>query len=661
MTNVESQAIKRLVCPACNARFDGGTFCSKDGTPLVEDENIGRSTNRVGQTLADRYKLLRLLGEGGMGQVYEAQHVNINKRFAIKMLRPEIVSNPEATQRFRQEAWSASSIGHENIIGIDDFATLPDGSVYLAMEFLDGQSLAERLKKGPPLDMAQALSAFMQICRGLGAAHDKGIIHRDMKPENVFIGDKQGRLVVKILDFGIAKVSGADGTSHLTRTGQIFGTPHYMSPEQALGKPLDNRSDIYATGVMLYETFTGRIPFEAESFMGILTKHIMTPPQRPCEIAPDVPEVIEHVILTAMSKDPDHRYQDMASFHDALWSAAGELAPELVTATPSQPMKAPSSQPMPVSGLSQTYPAAPLVGGKRPSGPMSAPGRVSRVMTPVSAASLPAAKGRISASAQAQTMQGAEAAVALADSSGLDPIVTTGSGTARTRPVTSDDLDAPPRSKAGLVVALVLLALGAGGGVWYWQTQRAPVVAPTPQPPTPQPTPQPTPPPAKAEAVLIESVPSRAKVLQDGKEIAETPHPFVLHSGEKVTVTLVKEGYVSQSVDLDVDKGKKVLIRLEKDKVEGPETKPVAAKPERKLTPKELRALQKAGKSAPAGTKGLPKPPPIPTTATPQPTTTPPPATTQPFQPLTPVKKPPKKDPYERLDEKKGSEIMNPY
>ena len=201
---MEAEATKKLMCPACNARFDGGTFCSKDGTPLVEDTSIGKSKNRVGQVLADRYKLVRLLGEGGMGQVYEAQHVNINKRFAIKMLRPEIVSNPEATQRFRQEAWSASSIGHENIIGIDDFATLPDGSVYLAMEFLDGQSLAERLKNGPPLDLGQALSAFMQICRGLGAAHEKGIIHRDMKPENVFVGERYGRMTVKILDFGIA-------------------------------------------------------------------------------------------------------------------------------------------------------------------------------------------------------------------------------------------------------------------------------------------------------------------------------------------------------------------------------------------------------------------------------------------------------------------------
>src|SRR6476646_6064644 len=171
-----------MVCPACNARYAGGQFCAKDGTPLARDPNSGKE-DLVGQILADRYRIVRLLGEGGMGQVFEAQHVNINKRFAIKLLRPEIVSNAEAVARFRQEAWSASSIGHENIIEIDDFATLPDGSVYLAMEFLDGTSLAERMREPNVLTVVEGLDVFFQVSQGLGAAHDKGIIHRDMKPE----------------------------------------------------------------------------------------------------------------------------------------------------------------------------------------------------------------------------------------------------------------------------------------------------------------------------------------------------------------------------------------------------------------------------------------------------------------------------------------------
>src|SRR6478672_6449230 len=153
-----------MVCPACNTRYDeGGAFCSRDGTPLVKDPQSMR-TDLVGQILADRYRVVRLIGEGGMGQVYEAQHVNINKRFALKLLRPEIVSNPEAVARFRQEAWSASSIGHENIIEIDDFATLPNGSVYLAMEFLVGRPLSERMRNPPALQLDEALEIFLQVC-----------------------------------------------------------------------------------------------------------------------------------------------------------------------------------------------------------------------------------------------------------------------------------------------------------------------------------------------------------------------------------------------------------------------------------------------------------------------------------------------------------------
>src|SRR5256885_2887814 len=163
-----------MVCPACNTRYDeGGAFCSRDGTPLVKDPQANK-TDLVGQILADRYRVVRLIGEGGMGQVYEAQHVNINKRFALKLLRPEIVANPEAVARFRQEAWSASSIGHENIIEIDDFATLPSGQVYLAMEFLQGRSLAERLRDPAPMTMVEALPILAQVCAGLSAAHEKG-------------------------------------------------------------------------------------------------------------------------------------------------------------------------------------------------------------------------------------------------------------------------------------------------------------------------------------------------------------------------------------------------------------------------------------------------------------------------------------------------------
>ncbi len=330
---VEAHALAQKVCPACNSRYEAEVaFCSRDGTPLVHDPNAGKS-DLVGQVIADRYRVMRLIGEGGMGQVYEAQHVNINRRFALKLLRPEIVSNPEAVARFRQEAWSASSIGHENIIEIDDFATLPNGSVYLAMEYLQGRALSERMRAEPRLQLDEALAILLQVCSGLSAAHEKGIVHRDMKPENVFLAHKYGRVVVKILDFGIAKVAGAEGSQSLTRTGTIFGTPHYMSPEQALGRPLDQRADIYSVGVIMYEVFTGRVPFEAESFMGILTKPITAQPSPPRELAPerDIPPEIEAVILKAMEKEASARQQSMSELLAELTAIAEHYAPHVLT------------------------------------------------------------------------------------------------------------------------------------------------------------------------------------------------------------------------------------------------------------------------------------------------------------------------------------------
>ncbi len=299
------------ICPACNATYDDDTkFCPKDGTPL--EAVSGGSPNRVGQIIADRYRLTKRLGEGGMGEVYLAEHVYISKQVALKLLRPEIANNAEAVERFHREARATSSIGHENIITIDDFGRLPDGSVFFTMEFLEGEPLSDLMLKGP-MDSARALNIIIQVCRGLAAAHDKEIVHRDMKPDNVFVTkDGRGNDLVKILDFGIAKVNDPQ-SSNLTRTGQVFGTPHYMSPEQAMGKALDHRSDIYSVGVMMYEMFTGTVPFKAESFIGILTKHVTEMPVPPSQAAPgrQINPRLEQIIMKAMDKEPDKRYASM--------------------------------------------------------------------------------------------------------------------------------------------------------------------------------------------------------------------------------------------------------------------------------------------------------------------------------------------------------------
>ena len=281
----------------------------------------GAEASLVGEVLDGRYKVVKKLGEGGMGEVYAAEHIHIEKKVAIKLLRPEIVSNQEAVTRFRQEARSASSIGHRNIIGIDDFGQLKDGRIYLCMELLAGAPLNDMIKDPLPVD--RLLNILIQTGHGLAAAHAKNIIHRDMKPENIFVTHgPNGEDIPKLLDFGIAKVAGQDGQNNLTRTGTIFGTPFYMAPEQAMGQGVDGRVDIYAMGVICYEVFSGSLPFQGESFMGILTQHITTEPepvaQRAAKAGRTLPAGLAEVIAKAMAKDPDKRYRTMDEFVNAL-------------------------------------------------------------------------------------------------------------------------------------------------------------------------------------------------------------------------------------------------------------------------------------------------------------------------------------------------------
>src|ERR1700690_691971 len=222
----------------------------------------------VGMVLSERYRIVRKLGEGGMGAVYQAEHALIEKRIALKILFPELTRRPDLVARFLQEAKSASRIGHENVIDISDFGQSPEGLVYIAMEFLDGKDLGEIVRAKGAMQWTEARDIVLQICRALRAAHDKGIVHRDMKPENIFLIQREGQPhFVKILDFGIAKVMGLDPNGpRLTRTGMIFGTPEYMAPEQAEGKEADHRVDIYAVGCIAYHLMTGQTPFIAENF-----------------------------------------------------------------------------------------------------------------------------------------------------------------------------------------------------------------------------------------------------------------------------------------------------------------------------------------------------------------------------------------------------------
>jgi eukaryotic-like serine/threonine-protein kinase len=277
----------------------------------------------LGRVISERYRVLGKLGEGGMGAVYLAEHVFIHKKLALKILAHDLARREELAARFLQEARAASRIGQENVIDISDFAQTPDGLVYFAMEYLEGSDLGVVLRQEGPLPWERTRAIIVQICKALRAAHAQGIVHRDLKPENIFLIEREGRRdFVKLLDFGIAKVSGGPGEEgpRLTRTGMIFGTPEYMAPEQAEGKPADHRVDIYAVGCVMFHCLTGSSPFQAESFMAMLTKHLLEPAVAPSQRRPDlgIPPAVDAIVLKALQKDREKRWDSVEQLMGAL-------------------------------------------------------------------------------------------------------------------------------------------------------------------------------------------------------------------------------------------------------------------------------------------------------------------------------------------------------
>src|SRR5690606_23464402 len=298
-----------------------------DPNPHAGGAGSWNSRDLVGQILADRYRIEKLLGEGGMGSVYRAVHVALRKKVAVKVLHQDLCRDATQVDRFLQEARAASMIGHENIVDIVDFGPVPNGSVFFVMEFLEGEDLAELLRRESRLPWARARGLMLQIVRALGAAHSKGIIHRDLKPANCFLVRRSdGRDFVKLLDFGIAKVTDPESGSSggLTRTGAVFGTAKYMAPEQACGEPADQRTDIYAAAICLYEFLTGPVPYDGDNFMRVLSPHLPGPRTLPSTMAPDASssQAVEAIIVKALSKRPDDRYQSMQECEDALLSVA---------------------------------------------------------------------------------------------------------------------------------------------------------------------------------------------------------------------------------------------------------------------------------------------------------------------------------------------------
>ncbi len=464
----------------------------------------------IGTLAAGRYRVMKLLGEGGMGQVYLAEHVAIEKRVALKVLRAEYATKGEIVTRFQQEAISASRIKHPNVLDVFDFGQLDNGCFFLAMEFLEGNDLADEITRRRVLDAAMGIRVSMQICRALAAAHANGVVHRDMKPENVFLQrTADGEEIVKIVDFGIAQLRSKDDSvvetkRRLTRTGMIFGTPEYMAPEQASGKHADLRADIYAVGIIMYEMFTGAVPFTGETFLGVLTKHLNEPAPPMSQVFPElaISPSLQAVIMRALEKDPAVRYQTMLEFAQAISASADATAlgyrPQVIApgehsmsfvphspGTPTHQQFAPSTTPPP------------------PAHPTPQPGGTTLLTK------------KDTDAARAETLIGAEA---------------------NTRPPAT-------RGKGGIAAALLAVIALGGGGAWF-MTKRNATTSPTPETSAVQAATPPVPlaPPPSATA---SAAPSRAEEPANSAEATVAPTSGIRLdvSSEPSGATLLKNGF----------------------------------------------------------------------------------------------------------------------
>jgi serine/threonine protein kinase len=312
----------------------------------------------IGKTLAKKYRVEALIGEGGMGKVYRARQLALDKPVVLKVLRQSLLSDERTVARFQREAKAASRLNHPNSISILDFGQAEDGALFIAMEFVPGQDLHQVLSREWPLPESRVIRIVSQVLSALSDAHGAGVIHRDLKPENIMLEQRRNDPdFVKVLDFGIAKITDTNGDEGpaLTRAGFVCGTPEYMSPEQARGAQLDHRSDLYAVGVILYQLTTGLLPFESDSAVGFATKHLTEEPPPPTKRRPEarISPGMERLILRVLSKDPNDRPANAEAFKAELLAVDRErrrlesTARRAPVSQPPAPMAAPVLAPLP--------------------------------------------------------------------------------------------------------------------------------------------------------------------------------------------------------------------------------------------------------------------------------------------------------------------------
>jgi serine/threonine protein kinase len=328
-------------CPHCQAALaPDARFCPSCGkaaqatTPEPAASGPLRAQNEmIGREIAGRFRILSLLGEGGMGAVYRGEQMSLRRAVAIKVLRPEMSANQALLARFSREAEAVAKLDHPNSVKVYDFGQDADGSLFIAMELIDGKSLREVLQTAGPLPPARAFNIAIQVSASLVDAHANHIVHRDLKPDNVMLVDKgRQKDVVRVLDFGIAKLRDDSRATQqaMTQAGDMLGTPQYMAPEQIKGEAIDGRTDIYALGCLLYEMVTARLPFEAPSIMAMLSKHLIEMPPPPSQRRPDLglSPAIDRVVMVALQKDPNARPANMEQYAEMLAGVLAQLPPD---------------------------------------------------------------------------------------------------------------------------------------------------------------------------------------------------------------------------------------------------------------------------------------------------------------------------------------------
>lgn len=361
-------SIEKKYCPQCFQQYEGFIEnCPQDQTVLRGPKN----DPWIGKTFADRYIIDSVLGLGGMSVVYKAKHKLMDRTVAIKMMHNVLKQDVTALERFKLEAQAASSLSHQNVITVYDFGVTPDGEPFFVMDCLEGESLKDLIERKGRISYDRALSIFKQICEGLEAAHKRGIVHRDLKPANVIVTKQDdGSEHVRLVDFGIAKMLKQDGRQQqqLTKTGEVFGSPIYMSPEQCLGKDIDARSDIYALGCLMYETLSGEPPFLGSGFLETMNMHVGDKAKPLTEVVPDanLPVELVEVINRCMEKDPDARFQSVGEVRDTLvyitTALLGSSRTHISSISAARPPVAPPAKKVPVATVAAVVFASTLIG-----------------------------------------------------------------------------------------------------------------------------------------------------------------------------------------------------------------------------------------------------------------------------------------------------------